>query len=1016
LEDDNYLEPIALICKGHSTEYFPDVIKRIQQSPLTPSGKKFRGKLLVALLLFADELDLHNNRVDFSKLGLFNLDNNSKLHFFRHHYIECIRIINQQINIRYKIHPNSKPYIDFLKKWIEDKLLKQLNIVEEIFRIESEGKISIIPKINSKISIDEFGTKREMEKRVVLFLNNKITEDFKKKDVFKKISYDKLLDLTINQHQIEIETISTKYIKTLFIPRRNSDDILKNFIDFLEGTEKYNSEIPNKNIEIEEYNSKIKKNNNKIIKKNPEKTKKELLEKGLLQKEKTLLKEKPIKNCLLIMGEAGIGKTNLLCYFTQKFEKDYPIIFLNGGRIILNDSQNIEYVITEYFNRISEIKFENALQEMHEIASRKGNKIIIFIDAINECINLDLIRIYLGAILNYYKEKNFAFVISCRDIDWRFFENEKAITENIYRSEENILEKDGSTYLKLLTDNEFKEAWKLYKNYFKLKGNISKDIINICKQPIMLRFFCEAYEGGKVPKKDIKRIEIFNNYWDKKLSGTGEKRETQAFLFKLVNEMMSHKKAELIEVEVEKVTQQKADKPYTTFSKVLSENIILYKELDKKTQEYKIGFTYEAFFEYVIARYILNIHSNLDSENLLIKFNELIEMVQGFRNLMGAIEYIILLLESATEEDSIEEIYVDMLEMLSTYKDKNLRNEAIIIIKKLKNILKSKDSLNILADDENSEINKEIYEIIKNNYTKFDSDFQKEILLILSTKGNNSFIHTPIEYILSSYYKLPPKIQELILFFSQCNFINTKRSLSTLISKYQNKLPINIYQNILVNLSKEKDNIIITNILNSLPYCLSKLEKKNIEIISNELIKIDNNLSILRKFFENNLHLIPENTIKNYIDQCIEEGDDLAKLQAIFIMNRIFKEKTVIDVKYYNSSIVKFLKDSDENISSVAEAYFKEELSLSQLRELKRKEIIEKLEENRFEKSSRSNRIYYRNDMPELRILIGKHNIRFEKKEQNKKWKLWKSYLLTRENEFAFMLLDQIIETKNIEY
>jgi hypothetical protein len=225
--------------------------------------------------------------------------------------------------------------------------------------------------------------------------------------------------------------------------------------------------------------------------------------------------------------------------------------------------------------------------------------------------------------------------------------------------------------LESLTDEEFEEAWDLYKKYFGLEGSISTEIINICRQPIMLRFFCEAYEGGKVPENDIKRIEIFNNYWEKKLAGTGEKRETQAFLFSIVNEMINKNKAELIETEVERATKQKADKPQTTFSKVLSENIILYKEIDSRTKEYKIGFTYEAFFEYVIARYFLSIHGNLNAEDLLQQFKTFINSVQNFRNLMGAIEYIILLLEYERVEDTDKEGYVVMIQLLSTLKDKN---------------------------------------------------------------------------------------------------------------------------------------------------------------------------------------------------------------------------------------------------------------------------------------------------------------------------------------------------------
>lgn len=924
LADDNYLEAIALVCKGHSTEHFSDVIETLNETPLTPSNKRFRSELLVALLLFADELDLHNSRADFSKIGSFNLSTVSLFHFCKHHYVDYIKIKNQQIVIRYKINPKSKPHIVALKKWIEGKLLNQLGTVQQIFREESDGTISISTEINSKVYIDEFGTKREMPKEVISYLNEEVRNCTKEMDVaITDLTYQTLLDLSIRQHQIEIETISAKYIKTLFVPRKEFDNIYEEFLESLDDTKAYNNSLPLKNKKTEKQNEEIREKNQEMVKKYPNKSRKELTENGMLLKEKSLSKEKTIKNCLLIMGEAGIGKTNLLCYLTQKCEGDYPIIFLNGSRMVLNEHQKIEDIITEHFNKLSDIKFEHGLHVMEKIASREEKSILCFIDAINECLDLDLMRIYLGNILSYNKDKNIAFVISCRDIDWRFFESDRAITECVYKAENAMLQKGGATYLDLLSHDEFKEAWGLYKSYFKLDGEISYDIEKICRQPIMLRFLCEAYEGSKVPERDIRRIEIFNNYWDKKLAGTGEKRETQAFLFDLVDEMTSQKKAELIEMEVERVTKQKADKPHTTFSKVLSENIILYKEIDGRTKEYKIGFTYEAFFEYVIARHFLNTHSSLDDEALILEFKNLIDRVQSFRNLMGAIEYIILLLEDASIEDADGEVYIRMLELLSTYKDKNIRHESVITIEKIKNVLKVKNALKMLAADDNLEINKGVYDIFMKNRQKFDTAFQRNILFILSTKSNKGFLRTPIESIIKSYNDLPHQIQELLIYFSQCDFINTKRKLISELVISPRELPSSIYCSIIFNLIEINDGRIMKGILDSLADNLSIVEERNMDSILGRLIKNKSiDLRELGKLLENNANIISDTILKDYIDWCIEEGDEWVKINTVYIISELIEQESIVIDSDYNKLISKLINNYDENVSHVAKSHF----------------------------------------------------------------------------------------------
>ncbi len=120
--------------------------------------------------------------------------------------------------------------------------------MQQIFREESGGKISISTEINSKVSIDEFGTKREMPKEVISCLNEEVRNCTKGMDVtITDLTYQKLLDLSIRQHQIEIETISAKYIKTLFVPRKEFDDIYEEFLESLDDTKAYNNSLPLKN-------------------------------------------------------------------------------------------------------------------------------------------------------------------------------------------------------------------------------------------------------------------------------------------------------------------------------------------------------------------------------------------------------------------------------------------------------------------------------------------------------------------------------------------------------------------------------------------------------------------------------------------------------------------------------------------------------------------------------------------------------------------------------------------------
>ncbi|QLC49939.1 hypothetical protein HWN40_06610 [Methanolobus zinderi] len=788
---------------------------------------------------------------------------------------------------------------DFLSEDVESILIDLFQIIES--KIEANPTLRNYLEISYLKKIDKavVEIKKDNDWIAQAMGNEQIEDQY---DFFKRVC--KL------QHKKEVEFISAKYIEELFVPRKKYDDDFQQFLKELNNNREYNKNLPVKNREIEEHNKIIRSQNQETMKKYPHISKKQLLDERKLIKETPYLKPIPIKNCFFVMGEAGIGKTNQLCYLSKKYEEIYPVLFLNGSRMLLTD-KDIEQCVTDSFTKILSINSKNVLDSLEKTCSAKNITALFFIDAINECLNLDLMRVCLGNILSYNKDKNIAFIVSCRDIDWRFFETENEIKNCIFDVEK--------PNLSLLSDEEFKEAWARYKEYFKLDGDISEEIVSICRQPIMLRFFSEAYQGGKVPEQDIKRIEIFNNYWDKKLDGTGEKRAAQNFLFSIADAMVTQKKAELIETEVEEVTDQTTDEPQTTFSKVLSENIILYKEFDSRTKENKIGFTYEAFFEYVIARYFLKKYGTLNDEDLLTQFKQVVETISDFRNLMGATEYIILLLEDTEENGDSQKVYVRMIEILSEYQDKNLRQEAITVIRKLKSVGGIENSLQKLADDNNVEINKGVYDIFKQNYEFFDVTFQRNILCILATKGSNEFLQTPISFVLDYYNRLPSEIQSLIIYFSDCNFINTKRKMSQLLLS-ETRLPPNIYESAIINLIKEEDRIIRFNILESLSINIDLLDKQNLTFCLNKLIedvKIDH--VQLAKLIEDKQKIIPEKIIIDFIDWSLNHCDYRVKLPIIFLIKAFIENKIISLNEIYFNFIDRLVTDADEDVSQKAE-------------------------------------------------------------------------------------------------
>ncbi|MCI5143931.1 MAG: hypothetical protein D3923_00045 [Candidatus Electrothrix sp. AR3] len=125
--------PLSLICKGHGSDYYKDVVKQLDRRRFNIDGKTkaIRGALLTSLLLLADELDLHHSRAVFK--AHYPLSKVSKLHYFRHHFVQDVLIksitkAKKQIEITLAIPESEKDkgWVDDLQSWLKQKLKYEL--------------------------------------------------------------------------------------------------------------------------------------------------------------------------------------------------------------------------------------------------------------------------------------------------------------------------------------------------------------------------------------------------------------------------------------------------------------------------------------------------------------------------------------------------------------------------------------------------------------------------------------------------------------------------------------------------------------------------------------------------------------------------------------------------------------------------------------------------------------------------------------------------------------------------
>ena len=539
------------------------------------------------------------------------------------------------------------------------------------------------------------------------------------------------------------------------------------------------------------------------------------------------------ENCAVVVGEAGIGKTNLFCHLPEKFVNMMPVLFYDA-KSFSYINKTIEDEILDDFNREfnTQLTFSELVNSIDKILNEKQTKIVIFIDAINECLRPDALKVDLAKIVQ--KNKKIKFFISCRDIDWNFFSNNNdELLQNLFYHKNEKYPKppprERVLWFNKFTEKEFINSWKKYKEVYNLDGELTEEVKNICMHPIMLRFLAEAYEGEQLPK-DIRRKQIFDKYWERKLLQTGRRFKAEEQIFKIISALKERNVTELPETEVYRILGETTDEQNSTVTKILSEDLITFRDKENiilqlrldKVGERVIGFTYEAFFEYVLARYILYTEWKYkNGAEKLEAFDYLVKNIDKFKSLKGASAFLILL-----EESTKNNIQFEMIEILNNSKIFSITNIVDLILK-FENEINIKDALLLLWNKDeysNYRIAVALSQIIFNNKSE---NLKWDIFQRISTDDNDCSRDVFLTTLLYNGH-----------FNSKENALMLLENLTQFSNKYTNDMPLHAYR----LLAKSDPNIVPLNIL-------EKYTKKD-DMYTIELIK-----QVLQELIESKRHL-----------------------------------------------------------------------------------------------------------------------------------------------------------------
>ena len=199
------------------------------------------------------------------------------------------------------------------------------------------------------------------------------------------------------------------------------------------------------------------------------------------------------KKCLIVKGEGGTGKTQLLSNKCEELVKSgIPSLLILGQNFI--SSIGINKQILDY------LALNCTVDELFSILECFGEAhccdVPIFIDAINESTNREIWKAGLNTLINKVKKYSFIKLVVSVRTGYESFVFDDAINKKIENQDITLLVHRGFF-------NESLEALISFLNYYEIPFSPSYSLIYEMTNPLILKLFCETYDGEDV---DLSRL------------------------------------------------------------------------------------------------------------------------------------------------------------------------------------------------------------------------------------------------------------------------------------------------------------------------------------------------------------------------------------------------------------------------------------------------------------------------------------------------------------------------------
>lgn len=228
--------------------------------------------------------------------------------------------------------------------------------------------------------------------------------------------------------------------------------------------------------------------------------------------------------CLAILGESGVGKSNVMIAMSEMPGRGTETLFYEGVHLRNGLAAALKEDIPWAFRDAD--SFAETGMAILDLFRRFRQRLYIFIDALDD-ISTE-VREEVIETLRSLSQYGIRFVVSCKDVVWPSFvrrdSSPTVFADLIFppSADEHSSSFPGWTLPRCNRD-ELDEAWERYSSVFQLAGERSEAFNKEASLLYMLRLIGETFRNAEVPQS-LDSLSLFDAYWSKKQAETGDQQ------------------------------------------------------------------------------------------------------------------------------------------------------------------------------------------------------------------------------------------------------------------------------------------------------------------------------------------------------------------------------------------------------------------------------------------------------------------------------------------------------------